>query len=151
MTITQAELKKIFDYKDGALYRKPKNVSRLDKNGYEKITINGRSYLVHRLIFLFHHGYLPTVVDHINRVRNDNRIENLRAATQQDNVRNSKMNSKNTSGYPGVWHNKKTNKWIAYINIDLVRKHIGAFNTFEEAKEARIAYEKKHVKQFQNK
>jgi hypothetical protein len=107
-----------------------------DGDGYAKVNINNFSYQEHRLIFLMHHGYLPEFVDHINNIKYDNRIENLRAASRVENNSNRLINSNNTTGFKGVSFHKLTNKFQAYINTKGTRKYLGLFNTAEEAHEA---------------
>lgn len=86
----QSELKEVFDYRDGQLYWKvagrkrnlSKPVGSATSNGYIIAGYTFKSkrhkYLVHRLVWIWHHGDDPDTIDHINRVRHDNRIENLR-------------------------------------------------------------------------
>jgi hypothetical protein len=62
----------------------------------------GRAYLVHRLIFLYHHKYLPELIDHIDNNLENNRIENLRPATKSQNAMNSKIDKRNKSGIKGL-------------------------------------------------
>lgn len=100
--MNQELLHTLFYYKDGKLYWKAspsRNVKADDIAGhygnrrYAQIRINGKYYLKHRLVYLYHHGYFPPkplVIDHINRNRFDNRIENLRAVTKSVNQRNNK-------------------------------------------------------------
>ena len=78
-------------------------------------------------------------IDHINRNKLDNRRENLRICTQQQNLQNKGIPTDNTSGYTGVY--KRNNKWCARININKKQINLGTFNTFEEAKHARILAE----------
>lgn len=129
-----------FVYIDGQLvskrYNKPVG-SRL-KTGYLNIPLKVnnvvRNFTVHRLVFLMHHGYLPDFVDHINGVRDDNRIENLRPATRSDNNRNRGPNKTSKSGVKGVSPSTRTNKpWVVHIRVDGTDKHVGYFNTIEEA------------------
>lgn len=84
--------------------------------GYCIITIDGKHYRAHRLAWLYVNGYTPeNGVDHINRVKNDNRICNLREVSQQCNIRNSKRACTNTSGVCGVvWHHIK-----AKMNLEI--------------------------------
>lgn len=148
--ITQAELKRLFDYRDdGNLIRKVATGGQCGQIGtvigsvstysnrpdkkYISTKIQGISYKVHRLIFLWHNGYLPEQLDHINRITLDNRIENLRPATISENASNRKIFSSNTSGAKGVsWH-KISKKWFVYIDINKKRKNIGYFDDFELA------------------
>lgn len=101
--------------------------------GYITVRINKKSYYAHRLVFLMHKGYLPKTIDHINGDPADNHIENLRAASTQQNQHNRRMSKNNTSGYKGVSWNNSLKKWYAYIHLESKRIHLGTFNTAEEA------------------
>ena len=71
--------------------------------GYTQIKIEGRNFLAHRLAWLYMMGeWPPQEIDHLNRVRNDNRWVNLRSASAQQNRKNSSTHSNNTTGYLGV-------------------------------------------------
>jgi hypothetical protein len=76
---------------------------------------------------------LPEHVDHIDRNKKNNRIENLRPATKSQNAINSKMRSTNTSGFRGVYWNGRRSKWHARLTIDNKVKHLGYFDSVEEA------------------
>jgi len=90
----------LFDYCDGNLYWKQsvntkikigQKAGYLKNDGYIQIRVNKKPYLAHRLIYLYHHGALPDYpleLDHINRNRADNRLENLRIATKSENQLN---------------------------------------------------------------
>lgn len=79
------------------------SVGTVNGQGYKQINYKGKIYLLHRLVWLFANGEWPAKnLDHINGTRSDNRIENLRLATYQDNARNQKLHSRNTSGFSGV-------------------------------------------------
>lgn len=78
------------------------------------------------------------MVDHINCNKSDNRLENLRFATGSENQQNRVLNLNNTSGVKGVNFDRKSGKWLARIQIDGIRVHLGLFNTKEEAARARI-------------
>lgn len=107
--------------------------------GYIRITIDFREYRAHRLAWLYTYGKWPNnSIDHINRIRSDNRICNLRDATVQENKYNTGRISSNTTGFRGVSLYKRTGKYQAKIRIDGNRVHLGYFNTAEEAS---IAYE----------
>lgn len=91
---------------------------------YLKMTIFRVTYFVHRIVWTHYHGAWPTLqIDHINGDSLDNRIANLRLATQQQNSQNMKaLRSNNTSGIKGVSWCKLTEKWAAQIaDIDLGR------------------------------
>lgn len=77
-------------------------------------------------------------VDHINNLKTDNRLINLRFATTSDNAQNTKLSIRNTSGCKGVSFRKDTNKWHASMQIDGIDIHIGFYDDMEDAKNARI-------------
>ncbi|QGS16668.1 HNH endonuclease [Citrobacter portucalensis] len=109
-----------------------------DSLGYIRITISGKNYLAHRLAWLYVHGYMPEKeIDHINRIRNDNRITNLREATSQLNSLNTGMYKNNTSGSKGIYFNKRAKKWQAQILIDGKREYLGLY---DDVKRADIAF-----------
>ena len=86
--------------------------------------------------------------DHINRLRYDNRRENLREANAAENAQNSSLAKNNTSGVIGVNFHKRVGKWNARIYIDKKRIHIGFFNDFEEAVKARLKAEEEYYGEF---
>lgn len=112
---TQEQLKQLFDYRDDGVLvwksplgckTKPGTVAGFlkKKSGYIEIGVGRKIYQAHRLIFMWHTGDSPGEVDHINRIRHDNRIENLRSITRSDNTANSSA-VRASSGYRGVsWH-----------------------------------------------
>jgi hypothetical protein len=123
---TQQELKEIFDYDpEGFLvWRKPKPGkakpgqragSRANKDWYASISLNRVTWAAHRLIFIWHHGFLPPEVDHINRDKADNRIENLRAATRVSNGANRSLNSNSTTGHRNISYDPVRRKWCVAI------------------------------------
>ena len=110
----------------GQIIRSPNN------QGYYRVYVDGKRYLVHRVVFLMNHGYLPEMIDHINMDKQDNRLENLREATKDLNMINRGLFSNNTSGASGVsFHN---GKWRARISEYGEERYLGKYETFEEAK-----------------
>lgn len=102
--------------------------------GYTIIRIGGVNFKAHRLAWLFVHGEMPNGhLDHINRIRNDNRIKNLRIATPSQNIGNSKMPSTNSSGVKGVSWCAKAKKWIAFIAVNSRNRNLGSYETIQEA------------------
>jgi hypothetical protein len=109
--------------------------------GYIHVTINSKIYKAHRLAWLYVNGKFPeTCLDHINEIKDDNRILNLRMATHQDNLHNiSSPHVDTTSGYLGVsWH-KDRKKWQVRIMVNGRNKHLGYFNTAEESSAVYLA------------
>lgn len=111
-----------------------------DGNGYKQGRIFGKSYRAHRIIWAIAYGYWPDEVDHINGVRSDNRICNLRDVDRTSNCRNLSVRSNNTSGVVGVSWDKTYKKWHSRIR-DV---HIGYYDEFDDAVEARRAAELKY-------
>src|SRR5690606_16380357 len=99
--------------------------------------------------WLYMTGEWPTfIVDHENRQRADNRWENLRPATDQENARNAKLSKRNTSGIKGVMWYRRHSKWVASIRVDRKLLHLGYFPTIEEAAIARRAAELQYFGEF---
>ena len=116
----------------------------LNYKKYIHISVNGKRYTAHRLIYMYHHGHTPECIDHIDGNGLNNCIENLRAATLTQNQYNSKTRSDNTSGFKGVYFRKPSNKWMAYIKINKKMRYLGLFvNKTDAAQaviEARVKY-----------
>jgi hypothetical protein len=130
MVLTQQQVQELFEYRDGALYWKERLMSRNrpsvlngkkigtdNKNGYSKIIINKKKYYLHQLIYLYHYGFIPKNIDHKDGNGMNNKIENLREATVNQNMFNTKMSITNTSGTKGIHFNKQKMKWQAKIVI----------------------------------
>lgn len=103
---------------------------RINGNGHRQIGISGKRYMAHRLAWLYVYGVWPSKeLDHINGIRDDNRIVNLREATRSENCRNRKKPVTNTSGLKGVTWHKAANKWAAQIkDYAQKHKHLGTFD-----------------------
>lgn len=145
--LTQEYLKEIISYdKDSGLIswikptskraRKGSYATGKDSGGYLRVGINGVRYRIHRIVWLYVYGKWPEkLIDHINGVKTDNRIENLRDASCSMNIQNvRKARSDNKNGTLGVTNVGK--KWRAKININGECKHVGYFYTKELAHEA---------------
>jgi hypothetical protein len=155
--LTQNRLKELLEYNPntGLFIRKKTTSSNaqigdvagcLNKQlGYKLISIDGKSYYCHRLAFLYMTGYFPeSQVDHINRIRDDNRWENLRKVTSAENLQNTVLRDSNKSGAKGVFWYKQRNKWIAYIRFNNKRYSLGYYVNFEDAVVARKQAEDKY-------
>ena len=151
MAITYERVRELFRYKDGELIRN-KTVNRNAKKGtvagshhsmgYRHIAIKQEKYLTHRLVWLYHYGYLPEhQVDHINRKRDDNRIENLREVSHSCNLRNCGNRKNNTSGVKGVSFNNAIKMWGASICNVGKNYNLGISKDFSEAVLMRLAAE----------
>lgn len=142
--ITKYDILKLFYIKNDSLYyriKPSKNVSKDKKagtktRGYIKVQINGKQYHEHRIIYFLYYGNWPQAIDHVNQIKHDNRIENLRACTITQNTWNSKKSIKNTSGIKGVCWDKTTNKWKVQIWKNGIKYHIGVYSKIEDAKTA---------------
>lgn len=111
-----------------------------DKNGYIIIGFDKKRYKAHRLAWLYVYGEFPSShIDHINRIKNDNRICNLRVADDAQNRQNCSRQRNNTSGLVGVHYQKSSGKWISYIKLHGNQIYLGIYPSIEEAKAARSA------------
>lgn len=115
-------------------------------DGYIKIGIDGARYLAHRLAWMYVYGVWPAQrIDHINGCRSDNRIENLRDVSAQENSQNMRNAMTNTaSGYLGAY--KHRSKWASKIRINGKTTNLGVFDTPELANAAYISAKRIHHK-----
>ena len=147
--LTQEQLQNVLHYdKETGVFRwrysatrriKPWDVAgSLDKStGYSRVMINNKHYSAHRLAWLYMYGVWPKgEVDHLNGVRHDNRIENLRDVTRNVNQQNQRKPRKNNnSGYLGVSWYAPAEQWRATIMLNGKNKLLGSYDTPEEAYE----------------
>ena len=140
--LTAARLREAFHYDvdTGLFYRRggsPSPLGSVGRYGYISVSIDGHVWLAHRLAWFYVYGTLPEgQLDHINRVRSDNRIANLRPATNKLNMENRKVQSNNKSGCPGVHFSNHSQKWRARIKHHGVFVELGMHKDFESAKAA---------------
>ena len=159
--ITQERLKELFDYdpETGNLIWKVNLRGRFAKigkiaggphcNGYRNLCVDQYRVLVHRMVWLYHHGFIPpNEIDHINGIKADNRIENLRLATRTENLQNTKKARSKHTNLIGVGYCKRDNVFVSSIRADGKRIHLGTFKTAEEAHTAYVV-KKKELHSFQ--
>ena len=155
--ITQEELKKLFNYNpETGLFTRLKSKHRPDRigeiagttnsKGYIKLKINGNVYSAHRLAWLYMYGKLPeNEIDHTNRIKDDNRICNLRDVTSRGNNFNKGTERRNISGVTGVTYYKRDGTWLACIRYAGEYKHLGYFDDMEDAIKARKNAEQQYL------
>lgn len=121
-----------------AKYAGTEALAHIPRSGYKTGAILNRNYRAHRVIWAMVHGHWPlSEIDHINGIRTDNRICNLRDVSKQENGRNQKLHRTNSSGVSGVSRTARGNGWRARIPVDGVMRQICTGVSFEEAVAAR--------------
>ena len=150
--LTQERVKELFDYDPEtgvfiSIKRSGPN-SKLNKRaggfhistGYRRIAIDGKRYPEHHIVWLLCYGALPSEIDHINGVRDDNRAINLREVCRKENTKNQKIRSTNKTGIMGVYYLKHKGKWCAQIG----ESYLGIYEVLLEAVSARKSAEIKY-------
>jgi len=145
--VTQQELQEVLDYEPltGLFRWKVQRGSRgkigsiagsPHKNGYVVIRVFDKKYLAHRLAFMWMVGCFPNEgTDHLNHIKNDNRWNNLRECSNEENMKNRPLSPKNKTGQHGVRFKK--NLWEAQITLKGKTIYLGGFLEFHEAVNAR--------------
>ena len=148
-SLTQSQLKELLHYDPDTgiftnlVYRGPnalKNdvVGSINNRGYLTLIIKGKNYKCHRLAWFYIHGVWPKdQIDHINQIKNDNRIINLREVSNSENQQNTSFRKNNFSGYKGICWHKASNKWLAKITLNKKIFHLGIFTSLNDAIAAR--------------
>lgn len=154
--ITADEARELLDYdpETGILTRKIRTSSRVqvgapagtvNRGSYVRIRLKSKLYLGHRLAWLIMTGdFPPAQIDHINGNIRDNRWQNLRAVTGQENDRNRAVRRDSSSGVMGVRRHNRADGWVARITVSGRRINLGYFKTLDEAVAARKAAEAEH-------
>lgn len=102
---------------------------RINSRGYITIWVNYKKYSAHRLAWLYMKGFWPIdCLDHINRIKHDNRWCNLRESTNKENGQNRSLSKNNSTGFTGVYFRKKINKYEVSIQVNGSRKFIGLYS-----------------------
>jgi len=102
---------------------------------YIDIKLDGKLYLAHRIVYKIHTGVEPAIIDHKNRIRHDNRFENLRSGTQADNMTNIKKYKTNKSGHTNI--HETIWGWDVRDRINGKAIRVGTYPTLEEAIQAK--------------
>jgi len=149
--MTSIDWNELFEYRDGQLinktnrhYKTPKgSIAGADDGlGYIRIKHKGVAYKAHRIIWEMHNGPIPEgmFLDHINRVRSDNRIENLRLASREENNRNTTAK--------GYYFDRKAGRYKAHILNEGKREFLGYYDTEEQASKAYLKARAKYFGEF---
>lgn len=155
--ITAQELQQIVEYfpesgiflwkiTKGNYVKTGKEFGSWDLYGYKTVRINKKSYKLHRLAWLYVYGKMPANdIDHINGIRHDNRISNLRDVTRQTNLENQtilKRKKKHTT-LIGAYFDVRKNTYYSRISIKNKNIHLGTFKTEQQAHDAYVAAKRK--------
>jgi hypothetical protein len=108
---------------------------------------------IHRILALtfIDNEYNKPYVDHIDNIRTNNKLINLRWVTKKENDRNRSLSKRNITNVKGVYFNKVTQNYKAHIKIDNKSIHLGTFKTLEEARIVRTKRSKEEFGEFVNK
>lgn len=107
------------------------------KTGYRTITLFGKRYSEHRLVWFYVHGEMPTnTIDHINQIRDDNRLGNLRQVTKSENQRNKTRRDSRLDEI-GIWWCKRRRRYVAEITLNGKKVYQRTFTDIDEAINAR--------------
>jgi len=150
--LTQAELKRQLHYDpDTGIFtwiarkygknRIGTEAGTRNKLGYVYIWVNNQHHCAHRLAWIYMHGQCDSQmqIDHINQVKHDNRISNLRLVTNQQNLFNTSKKQNNKSGWLGVHYSLSKRKYVAAIKVNYKRIYLGSFDTAEKAGQAYLS------------
>jgi signal peptidase I len=146
--LSQARLKQLFlyDQKTGVVTRRITTSSRAkagdvvgfdDGAGYLQVSIAGKVYRLHRVVYCYMTGTWPAGdIDHDDRNRSNNRWKNLLPATRAENCCNKSLSTHNTSGFTGVSWSKTMSQWEARITKNNKANVLGYFGTPQQASAA---------------
>ena len=144
-------LQELFEYQDGSLFWRKSRKNWIkpgqaagspSSNGYINVRVDGRMMKAHRVIYAYHHGYYPEFVDHINGVRTDNRIENLRPCTRTQNGQNQKGRTEKRNTFV------KKGRYGVSLKVNGKQIHIGYFGSQAEASTAAEQARQKYFGEF---
>ena len=156
--LSQELVLNLFTYIDGDLIWKNHPNKRYNgkiagtkrKDGYKQLKIFQKLYRLHRVIFLYHYGYMPEIVDHIDNNNTNNLIENLRESNKSLNQWNRKINKNSISKIKGVRYSKEKDIWSCSIRKNNIYIYLGCYKSVELAenavKIARLQYHGNHAR-----
>jgi hypothetical protein len=154
LQVSHERVLELFDYDDGKLFYKsnnePAKIYVTKGHRYARIKFDKQEFKLHRIIFLYHKGYLPDIIDHINGDRYDNQIENLREANTYQNRQNSRIYSTSKSGVKNVYWCKSSKKWRVSMHINGEKHIFGHYADLEEAKQVATSMRDKYFQDFAN-
>ena len=145
-------LRRLFDYRDGKLFwriggsgkRVGDEAGMITEKGYRRIRVERHLHMAHRLVWAYHFDNVPQWIDHIDEDKLNNRIENLRPASKEQNGYNISHRKNNRSGVKGVYWSTRNNKWVAEISVNKQIRRVGYFENIDLAElvviEARNLY-----------
>lgn len=127
-------------WQGGGTAQPGRRAGSLCEHGYRVIVVQRHKYYEHRLAWFMTHGRWPAgELDHINRVRSDNRLCNLREVSRSQNANNTRTRTTNSSGVPGVYWNASAKRWVAQITENRKTRSLGCFVDKDAAIAARTA------------
>lgn len=112
----------------------------MSSDGYMRVMVKSKMFLLHRIAYLIQHGEQPPMIDHRDGNRSNNRMSNLRPATHSQNNLNAPARSYNKSGIKGVYFHKDTGKWQAQVSHNGKPKNLGLFKSISEAEAVAISF-----------
>ena len=156
--VTQQFLKETLTYHPDGYFIRTRNGKVVQPkihsaHRYARISVQGKPIALHRVIFLYHHGYLPECIDHIDGDRTNNRISNLREVTHSQNSLNQKHHKDSSSPYKSVKQATRlakdgSKKWEVVISINKKRTYLGTFYNIDEAHQFAVQAREKHHGKF---
>ena len=132
-------IRKYFKYSDGKIIRtdRKNSTGSYDKQGYLILKIKGKQFKAHRVVWFLCNGYFPKEeIDHINRVRDDNRIENLRLSNRKEQAANTTKKVNPDTGVVGIYFDKTTRGLLAKYTFHVGNKSY-RFRKLEDAIKAK--------------
>jgi hypothetical protein len=153
---SQEKLQELFEYKDGQLLwkvrqgrgKKGASAGCFTNYPYKQVRIDGVMHSLHRLIFVYHHGYCPDVIDHADGNALNNDILNLREATQSENCLNKKLSATSSTKIKNVCWYSKLKRYRVGFEISGKYKHFGYYEDIELAELVAIEARNKYCGQF---